>query len=94
VLEEEAEKIIATFAENNINLVFNDEEKLVLLDKYKIYFNSKSSVIQTLEEVFINMAYYFYTDNVSPFIIDAGSEVGIATIFFKIFYPKAKILCF
>src|SRR3989304_10300898 len=93
-LEKNCEKLINLFNKSNIYLHFNDSERKVLLDKYIIYYTSKTAAVQTLEEVFVNMPYYFQIAEANPFIVDAGSEVGIATIFFKIFYPKSKILCF
>ena len=93
-IEKKCKKLIELFKEANIDLYFDNKEKRILLDKYKIYYSSKLSAIQTLEEVFLNMAYYFHIDKDNPFIIDAGSEVGMATIFFKMFYPNSNILCF
>lgn len=94
IYEKKINVLVELFAKNNIQLIFDEQCNRVLIDDYVIYYTSKLSAIQILEEVFVNMSYRFQTDRATPFIIDAGSEVGMATIFFKIFYPRAKILCF
>ena len=45
-------------------------------------------------EIFVEKIYYFETDSTQPFIIDCGSNVGTATLFFKLLYPNSKILAF
>ena len=47
-----------------------------------------------MEEVFINKPYQFESHKINPYIIDAGSNIGIATLFFKSSYPAANIICF
>ena len=94
VVKMDAKKLVAYFKEIGIKISFFEDERKVTIDKYVLYYCSKESVTQTLEEVFINLAYLFHSNLEMPFIVDAGSEVGVATLFFKIFYPKAKILCF
>lgn len=59
-----------------------------------IYYNNEESAKQTLNEIFCNGHYQFETDKKSPTIIDAGSNIGIAALFFKKCYPAAKIICF
>jgi len=46
------------------------------------------------KEIFIDKEYYFNTKTKNPFIIDCGSNVGIALIFFKKLYPNSKIIAF
>jgi FkbM family methyltransferase len=92
--EKNSDLIEDCFNRFNIHIRFDENEKKLLIDQYVIYYSSKVAVIQTLDEVFLNMAYYFRTNKANPFIVDAGSEVGVVTIFFKLFYPGSKILCF
>jgi FkbM family methyltransferase len=44
------------------------------------------------EEVFFEEEYFFQTDNPEPVIVDCGSNIGLATLYFKTVYPKAKII--
>lgn len=59
-----------------------------------IYYNNEESAKQTLEEVFNDRPYLFKSNKSNPLIIDAGSNIGITTLFFKVCYPAARIICF
>ncbi len=60
----------------------------------KVKFLDYRSFLQLFKEVFIKRTYYFHSDNDSPSIIDCGSNIGITVLFFKKFYPDAKITAF
>ncbi|MFH1832353.1 MAG: FkbM family methyltransferase [bacterium] len=47
-----------------------------------------------VNEIFIHKIYAFESQNKEPFIIDAGSNIGISILFFKKMYPDAKIIGF
>jgi FkbM family methyltransferase len=51
-----------------------------------------SSDAYIFDQIFIDKEYQVNTDN-AHFIIDAGSNIGITSIFFKIKYPGATIVC-
>ena len=38
--------------------------------------------------------YKFSADSETPYIIDCGANVGVALVYFKNLYPKARIVCF
>ena len=44
--------------------------------------------------IFIDEEYYFSAANKTPFIIDCGGNIGIATLYFKWLYPRSRILVF
>ncbi len=46
------------------------------------------------EEVFLHEDYFFETGAAAPFIIDAGSNIGMSTLYFKKLYPAARIVGF
>lgn len=58
----------------------------------------RSQTLETLaflfREVFVRRDYFFQTSVPAPFIIDAGGNVGMATVYFKTLYPDATILAF
>lgn len=72
----------------------NQEKKLLEFRGFSIAYNNLDSVKQTIDEIFVDNPYKFTSQNDVPFIIDAGSNIGIATLFFKALYRNAKVLCF
>jgi FkbM family methyltransferase len=47
-----------------------------------------------LREVFIRGDYLFDAGTDSPVILDCGANIGLAMLFFKHLYPKARVSCF
>jgi FkbM family methyltransferase len=45
-------------------------------------------------EVFAEREYWFATDNPRPVILDCGSNIGMAILFFKSLYPDSEIIAF
>lgn len=45
-------------------------------------------------EIFLDQVYYFASLNKEPRILDCGSNVGFAALYFKALYPQAKVTCF
>jgi FkbM family methyltransferase len=45
-------------------------------------------------EVFAEREYWFATDHSRPVILDCGSNIGMAILFFKALYPDAEITAF
>lgn len=46
------------------------------------------------DSVFNNHEHWFYTENKSPVIIDAGSNIGCVALYLKHHYPNARVICF
>lgn len=65
----------------------------VLMGK-KIKFTDAFSYLAMCDEIFSEQNYKFISKKESPFIIDCGSNIGISIIFFKLLYPKSRILAF
>jgi FkbM family methyltransferase len=45
-------------------------------------------------EIFLRGEYLFEAENDAPVILDCGANIGLATLFFKRLYPKARISSF
>lgn len=45
-------------------------------------------------EIFVNLDYFFQTDEEEPLIIDCGSNIGLSVAFFKKLYPAAEVIAF
>jgi FkbM family methyltransferase len=76
------------------NSIISDLGDRFVLNNCSIYYHNQEGDRQTVEEIFNDECYRFVSTTDSPFIIDAGANIGIATLYFKKCYPKAKILCF
>ncbi len=86
------------------NINFIDSIIIVILLKLKtkkiplpilgrtIYIRKKTKDRETFEEVFNHNIYNLKLPIEPQTIIDAGANVGLATLFFKIKYPKSKIV--
>jgi FkbM family methyltransferase len=46
------------------------------------------------DDIIRNAIYYFSTENPKPYVIDAGANIGIATIYFKETYPDSEVVAF
>jgi FkbM family methyltransferase len=51
-------------------------------------------LIEMYEEIFLRKHYYFESRNPDPVIIDVGSNIGLAILFFKRLFPRAYVLAF
>lgn len=61
---------------------------------YSLALGDYASFVVMYEEIFMTMEYYFVSSTAAPLIIDAGSNIGMATLFFILLYPQARIICF
>jgi FkbM family methyltransferase len=61
---------------------------------YNIRFGDIDLLYQLFIEVFVQRSYYFDCSYDVPVIVDAGANIGIATLFFKYQYPNSIVICF
>jgi FkbM family methyltransferase len=64
-----------------------------LLNFHVNYLNERAFRF-VLKEIFFKGEYVFEAETDSPVILDCGANIGIATLFFKYLYPKARISSF
>jgi FkbM family methyltransferase len=60
--------------------------------EYPFQLRVPSSDVPTCEQVFINQEYDFLVERPPSVIVDAGANIGLASIYFANKYPTAKIL--
>lgn len=60
--------------------------------KYPIFLRVPSSDVDTYEQVFVREDYKFDIKKTPKIILDAGANVGLASIYFANKYPHAKII--
>jgi len=61
---------------------------------FNITFHCYAYLTFLLREIFVDQDYYVDLNNDAPIIIDCGCNEGLSILFFKMVYPKAKILGF
>jgi len=60
----------------------------------KIYTHDIACIDRAFNQIFINNVYDFNCAVDNPLIIDAGANIGLAVLFWKQKYPKARIIAF
>src|SRR6185295_2686495 len=66
----------------------------IRLAGFTVHYGDPGLLAGLYREVFINRIYDFETAVEQPLIIDAGANIGLATLFFKYRYPNARVHCF
>jgi len=61
---------------------------------YELLFFDYSSFVYLVEEIFINGLYRFDAKTDAPVILDCGSNIGMSILYFKWWYPRARIVAF
>lgn len=61
---------------------------------YRVRYLDRASFQLLLSEVFFKQEYAFKTESRAPVILDCGSNIGLATLFFKRMFPNARIHAF
>lgn len=64
------------------------------LPRFKVKFCHAEPTTYLFQEVFLDNEYFFRCDRRTPYIIDCGSNIGIALLYFKLRYPEATVLAF
>jgi FkbM family methyltransferase len=59
---------------------------------FHIHFADRDQFTALFEEIFVNEQYRLPAGADAPFIIDAGANIGMATLYFKAVRPLARIL--
>ena len=70
------------------------EDDCFQLREQKIQFVDRHALWTLINEIILCEEYYFESDNSTPFIIDAGANFGLSSIYFKQLYPEATVLSF
>ena len=67
-------------------------ETIFLGNKFSVV--DAATFVSSYAEIFEQEIYKFRTNQSTPVIIDCGANIGLATIYFKLKYPEAKVLAF
>ncbi|MDP2912850.1 MAG: FkbM family methyltransferase, partial [Candidatus Omnitrophota bacterium] len=61
---------------------------------YSVKFSDYRTFQSLFSDIFIHKEYDFVSDNDSPLIVDCGTNFGMSAIYFKIKYPRSRVICF
>jgi FkbM family methyltransferase len=64
-----------------------------LLD-FRVQYLDRASFQIAMREVFLDGVYRFNAKTDAPSILDCGANIGLATLFFKWSYPRARVVAF
>lgn len=58
-----------------------------------IHYNDEDELATLIDEIWRRRTYYVDLPTNTPYIIDAGAHIGLATLYFHSLYPQARFLC-
>lgn len=76
------------------NIEKNKDVRSVNMLNYSVCFDNLGDLFATFYEIFINEEYYGQNYSDYDLIIDAGANIGLATLYFKWISPEVRIIGF
>ena len=61
---------------------------------YQVHFFDYQTFATLFEELYVAEVYYFSALSPEPLIVDCGSNIGLAVLYFKRLYPKCRVIAF
>jgi FkbM family methyltransferase len=61
---------------------------------FTINFYNTKLLLSMFRDIFLRKDYFIRNPIANPLIIDCGANIGVSTIFFKMLYPKSRIIAF
>lgn len=61
---------------------------------YRLAFLDYPTLVGLLDEIFVQRVYEFKTGSPAPLIVDCGGNIGLSVMYFKRYYPNARVICF
>ncbi|MCC5931186.1 MAG: FkbM family methyltransferase [Cyclobacteriaceae bacterium] len=92
--EEYREKILLKRIINKLNKIRRYEKGSIKLFGKKVEYTDSASTKFIISEIFIQEIYKFKPKQEKPYIIDAGANIGLSSIYFKRNFPESKIIAF
>lgn len=62
--------------------------------KYEIWHENSEEFYELKKEIFGENCYYLELDSEEPVIVDSGAHIGMSVVYFKMLFPKAKVIAF
>ena len=64
------------------------------LGKFEIWYENSDEFYELKKEIFSENCYYLELEKDDPVIVDAGAHIGMATLYYKMLFPGARIIAF
>ncbi|MCC6384123.1 MAG: FkbM family methyltransferase [Bacteroidia bacterium] len=71
-----------------------ETEKQISISGHHFLISDAQAFLNMYENVFVNQCYQFKSSSSSPLIIDCGANIGVASIWFKRYFPHSHLLAF
>jgi len=65
-----------------------------LANGFKVSYRNGYELEVIYDDIFAKNVYFFKSENPEPHIIDCGGHIGLAVLYFKSLYPRARIVTF
>lgn len=62
--------------------------------KYEIWYENTDEFYELKKEIFGENCYYIELEKEDPVIVDLGAHIGLTVIYFKMLFPKARVIAF
>ncbi len=73
---------------------YREQPLEIELGEYVLHGNNWEELSFLFDEVFVGNEYLSHLTRDDPYIVDCGANIGLASIYFKLHYPGARILAF
>jgi len=60
--------------------------------RFPFYLRCRTSDLPTFDQIFVDQAYDFIVEKCPRIIVDAGANIGLASIYFANMYPESQII--
>jgi len=62
--------------------------------KYEIWYENTDEFYELKKEIFGENCYYIELEKEDPLIVDLGAHIGMTVVYFKMLFPKSRIIAF
>jgi FkbM family methyltransferase len=66
----------------------------IALNGYRIVYPDLLTLCPQWEDIFVNRSLWFQAESETPRVLDCGANVGLASLYFKRLYPRARITAY
>jgi FkbM family methyltransferase len=73
---------------------YNTDMQSSKVGKYEIWYENTDEFYELKKEIFGENCYYIELEKEDPVIVDLGAHIGLTVIYFKMLFPKARVIAF